>query len=451
MHRPTLLMIALWLLPLVACQSATDAPSPELGDDAAVASDAAVTPTDGASDEADAEPAPPPPPPPLPPDAEPPREDSPLNELAPGQWLEVAESHLEAHAPDGWTGQVIRAWNGGAYDTRRHRLVVFGGGHNNYSGNEIYAFDLDELAWERLTDPADPYCRASWRDGTDGCVGVVNPDGTPISRHTYGGLAYDHGLDALYARDGAPDSARGGCGTRGVWFYYFARGEWVLYEDDTDSGPVTGCEHKAVYDPASGQVIHRSNGYFAYELDPDCALTGADFGSDPTGAVACPGRWQRVGDSPSNLRRGYDVSGRTLVHAGDVLYEVGGNDRAEPNSNGVGNNVWRIDPADGYAVTPLDTVGENACTGASNPGVAYHAPTHRLVCWIGGADIYSLPLDGSGVWERHGYDGPVSPPEVTASGGVYGRFRYAPAYDVFVTVNAIDENVFVYRLPATEG
>ena len=31
---------------------------------------------------------------------------------------------------------ITRAWGGGAFDTRRDRLLLFGGGHNDYGGNE---------------------------------------------------------------------------------------------------------------------------------------------------------------------------------------------------------------------------------------------------------------------------------------------------------------------------
>ena len=49
---------------------------------------------------------------------------------------------------------VTEAWNSGVFDTTRNRLIVWGGGHRNYSGNEIYALDLNTLTMQRLTDPA---------------------------------------------------------------------------------------------------------------------------------------------------------------------------------------------------------------------------------------------------------------------------------------------------------
>lgn len=45
----------------------------------------------------------------------------------------------------------------------------------------------------------------------------------------------------------------------------------------------------------------------------------------------------------------------------------------------------------------------------------------------------------------------ATPSKVTASGGVFGRFRYAPTRNVFVAVNSVDESVFVLRMAPGTG
>ena len=52
---------------------------------------------------------------------------------------------------------VTMAWNSAVMDTRRNRLIVWGGGHGDYLGNEVYALDLKPLKVSRLTDPG---CRS---------------------------------------------------------------------------------------------------------------------------------------------------------------------------------------------------------------------------------------------------------------------------------------------------
>src|SRR5215471_17051490 len=45
----------------------------------------------------------------------------------------------------GWNGcaSVIATWNGGIADTARNRFIVWGGGHENYWGNEVYALNIN--------------------------------------------------------------------------------------------------------------------------------------------------------------------------------------------------------------------------------------------------------------------------------------------------------------------
>jgi hypothetical protein len=53
---------------------------------------------------------------------------------------------------------VIRSQSGGAYDTRRHLLHLFGGGHHDYSGNENYVLNLNvnPVTLLRESDPSTP-------------------------------------------------------------------------------------------------------------------------------------------------------------------------------------------------------------------------------------------------------------------------------------------------------
>src|SRR5258708_31206457 len=97
---------------------------------------------------------------------------------------------------------VIMPWSGGIADTSRNRLIVWGGGHTDYSGNEIYALDLNSLSMLRITNPGSAA-------GT--CV-AANPDGTPNARHTYDGLAYIANQDRMYAFAGSLACSAGSSG-----------------------------------------------------------------------------------------------------------------------------------------------------------------------------------------------------------------------------------------------
>lgn len=69
-------------------------------------------------------------------------------------------------------------------------MVVFGGGHDDYFGSDVHAFDLETREWRRISDgfvtgDADDYgANAVYPDS---CY----PDGSPLPPHTYGYVQYD--------------------------------------------------------------------------------------------------------------------------------------------------------------------------------------------------------------------------------------------------------------------
>jgi len=77
--------------------------------------------------------------------------------------------------------------SGASYDSTRNQMIVWGGGHQDYAGNEIYVFNIDTLRWTRVNDP-------SPRLDTNGSIESSgyypdangNPDPQqPRSRHSY--------------------------------------------------------------------------------------------------------------------------------------------------------------------------------------------------------------------------------------------------------------------------
>ena len=78
---------------------------------------------------------------------------------------------------------VLAAWCGAAFATNYGALgawVTTGGGHEDYFGNEVYAFELDTRRWVRLNDP--------YPGGADTAVDYAEGEyapGIPLSSHTY--------------------------------------------------------------------------------------------------------------------------------------------------------------------------------------------------------------------------------------------------------------------------
>ncbi|MFN4116634.1 MAG: InlB B-repeat-containing protein, partial [Inhella sp.] len=71
-------------------------------------------------------------------------------------WLRLSGTRLGDACPEPYQGyycsSVVKAWSGGAYDERRDRLIVYGGGHSDSYYNNLFSFDLASMRWERLNE-----------------------------------------------------------------------------------------------------------------------------------------------------------------------------------------------------------------------------------------------------------------------------------------------------------
>ncbi len=56
--------------------------------------------------------------------------------------------------PDGPPGAVVSAWSSAAWDSKRGDLLIYGGGHANYAGNELYVLDGETGRWSRGSLPS---------------------------------------------------------------------------------------------------------------------------------------------------------------------------------------------------------------------------------------------------------------------------------------------------------
>lgn len=350
----------------------------------------------------------------------------PLDTLEPGHWYEVPSSHLRDVCPPNdlyggdyewhfYCRHVIGAWSGGAFDTTRQRLVVWGGGHADYAGNEVYVFDVESLQWSRLNDPSslDGFC-----DGSS-CQpqAQVMPDGKPPSRHTYNGMVYVPSIDRLWSQGGS--LWKSGNATLLTWTFDFVTQSWSQMSDAED----TSYSIVTAYDPVTQHVFHHGNDTLS-EYDPvaDEWTMRADWeASFPLGTTAAidPGRRKLV-----MIGRGYAL-------------------------------IYDLTPSGPLVLESLVTSGATEIVNGNAPGFVYDPAIDKFVAWSGEPDIGLAPQDlfvldlDSRVWSR------ISPaasntviPTVASSTGTFGRFQYLPARNAYVVVNHVDNNVFFYRLSA---
>lgn len=337
----------------------------------------------------------------------------PVEDLKPGEWYEVPDSRLDAVKPSplpyGYSGiaSVMNAWSGGAYDSKRDRLIVWGGGHMDYSGNEVYAFDITTLKWSRVTEPSADVGGVE----TSG----VYPDGHPRARHTYNSIQYLPAIDrfcvfgagALYP-SGQTGSARTDC-------LDFATGLWERKAD----AKTYGIANFSAVDPVTGMVWAGKGTLTRFDPVADTWTKQTEYENDI--------EWTNY------LTLEVDPKRRMLVGVG-------------------AGKVYQWDISDPAAVIPAQalttTGGEDAIT-VGAPGLAYDPVGEQMVAWGGGPDVFTLD-SRTKVWTRHARTGGAMP-TAPAVYGTYGRFRYAASKNVFVVVNKTDENVFFFKLTAGPG
>jgi len=332
--------------------------------------------------------------------------------LRAGQWYEIPNSHLIDVAPnplpDGSISGVIGAWSSGAYDTKRDRLIVWGGGHGDYSGNEIYAFSLKTFTWTRVTDPS-PFWPG---DPNNSAERTQHPDGSPITRHTYDYLDYiPPPVDRFFCGGGAVLWRGGQFGDETTYLFDFDAKKWSAGSDDPSRG------------------------------------TGSTCAVAPDGTV-----WQHGAREPYNYLSAYDpVHDVWTKHAvyKDGWFGYARGAGIEPRKMkyvvvGAGDTwVWDLLRPDESGVR-LSTRGDTGAEDSNYPGIDFDQVTGRMVCWNGGAGVYSLDLD-TATWTRHNTQGVGTTPPGASGSGTNGRWRYAPNLNLFVCVNGVRENVFVYR------
>jgi hypothetical protein len=88
---------------------------------------------------------------------------------------------------------ITEAWNSAVYASRfgvSGSMILFGGGHNDYFGSDVHAFDLDLRQWRRISDG---YVSGGARDYGAGATypDGAYPDGSPLPPHTYDYVQYD--------------------------------------------------------------------------------------------------------------------------------------------------------------------------------------------------------------------------------------------------------------------
>ena len=335
-----------------------------------------------------------------------------LGKIKPGTWFRVPNSKLVSVVPRPYPKganapiSIMSDWSGGAFDSKRNRLIVWGGGHTDYSGNELYAFELKSLRWRRLTNP-------SRNVGGKESSGYY-PDGKPRARHTYDYVEYiPPPFDRFCSFGGAAMYPSGGIIVKNVDCFNFSKRKWERMQDS----PAYSIGALSAYDPVKNEVWVHS------------------VGNVDLFAKYIPGKnkWKSYGSKGGSSWIDYEYTAE--IDPVQRLFVAVGHGSVLVKRLGSGGSFRK-----------LRTKGAVAIQKADSPGLAYDPKLKKLVAWSGGANLYILDLKNK-TWirQRPAKTNKHIPPKATEV-GIFGRFRYIPKYDLFIAVTDVKKDVYLYRM-----
>lgn len=323
------------------------------------------------------------------------------------------------HGTSGQDGMF--SYSGGVWMESLKKLRIWGGGHANYAGNEVYDWDALTGAFSRIKDPTGAIGNEGILDDYQEASGVYF-DGQMRSVHSYN-LTADRNGEAW---------AFGGSFYRNTptihnLIFRFDTNQWSLQYPKFDN-------HfgAATYDP-------KRDAFWIIGT-----TTTAKFNAyDPVAKTLTAKTAYLNLSGERNMR---------YVPAHDALVVL---------VNDTPNPVRVYDCATDTVFMPSITGPSPFVTGdkPGRFGMAVDEARSCIYLWHGGNVITKLafPTDSlSGVWEWSTLDpapeNTILPPALTtqtSSGGTNGRFWYSPSLDCCGLVNAANEPMYVFSLKDT--
>ena len=329
---------------------------------------------------------------------------------------------------------VFWAWNGGVARTKAgsESFIVWGGGHLDYGGNEVYVLNLavNPPTMSRVTNPSQITAAVN-----AGSVGVTMPDGNPTARHTYAGLAYLPTQDAMYVFAGQGAYPTNAPVWNDTWWLNFPGYTWSRKDPVNAAG----------FDPYAYVAAHPGS----YAGDMACAYDSVSNG------VYC--------NDGKGIMHAYDPA--TNRYYGGASTYSGLADGTSPNAvidtlrhrfyqfaNGI---AIRVDITSGFSSTlaatnikPSISSTCNTLINSPSPGLAYDPIADVIV---------GYPEDsGNTVWLMDpvaytctsvNYSGgpPAAWPTAPPLSGINGRFAYFPTLDAFVVLNGYNQDAYLLK------
>jgi hypothetical protein len=347
--------------------------------------------------------------------------------MRPGQWMEISPKNCALHKvhcsgpfklrdvflkrnlypPHVWgvvgPKAIVSAWASGAWDGKR--LYLSNGGHRDYFGNDVLAYDAERLGFIRLTKPAPiidfgkKTCRTS---------------SGPPPAHTYDGVLWVPSLrEAWFA---------GKFSTCGVYKHFWAFNPRTLKWRETRVPSI---------------------GWGGTALHPKGKILVA------TGPSSCRPRFRvidPVKESMVESGSGRATGCQTIAAASQKYFWVVGT-YGPPNKIRLTATLM----TDKGITLSSQHVSEPVGIWISGTGMTA-APDGGVMLWPGGRNTLSAKVDNGKIVLRHFRNTGGEGPRVSdVKAGVFGRWNYVPGAGVYLGLNHHTSNgVWLYKPPTND-
>ena len=314
---------------------------------------------------------------------------------------------------------------------RRGPWFCSGGGHGNYFGNELYAFDIAKSKWSRLTDPF----IATHEVLTAEYPLAEFPDGSPLPPHTYDYVEYDPSTDSIVVLKGLQRlNVSGNPYSSGpphifdVGIRKWIRGRGHGYPVLSGGYSAYDSRRKVIWTESPGRQTAGLRSFDPSKSNPDGTRGSWSVEFGRTGIVA---------DSVAAYDPQRDLLVFTRFRKGaDEIYAI---DLKNPDAGAL-----RLRQA-GSAPAPEPAHGWE-----------WSARRQSFLYWRRGGDVYEFKPP-TGNWQQAEWRwslltsgaNSTAPGPMKRDNGVYGRFRVVEfaGMEFAIVVNSVIQPVFAFRVP----